>query len=148
MAQPNVTILGRFHDTIAWDGTLNVVLLEDFMTPAEDEAYQALKIMWSQVPIIQPQDWMKPFHVFVDAYDTTINRALMQLTTPNWNWTEYYASQRLSTVEKNYSTIEREAFGMIYSIAKFQDYLLSRKFTFHVDHSELLYLVTKQLLTS
>ena len=36
---------------------------------------------------------------------------------------------------------------MIYSITKFQHYLLDRKFTFHVDHSALLYLVHKQTLT-
>ena len=37
---------------------------------------------------------------------------------------------------------------MIYSITKFRHYLLGRKFTFHVDHSALLYLVNKQALTS
>ena len=36
---------------------------------------------------------------------------------------------------------------MIYSINKFRHYLLGRKFTFHVDHSVLLYLVSKQELT-
>ena len=59
----------------------------------------------------------------------------------------YYASRRLSTVEKNYSTTKREALGMIYSINKFRHHLLGRKFTFHVDHSAPLYLVNKQALT-
>ena len=36
---------------------------------------------------------------------------------------------------------------MTYSITKFQQYLLNRKFTFYVDHSALLYLVHKQALT-
>ena len=36
---------------------------------------------------------------------------------------------------------------MIYSVNKFQHYLLGRKFTFHGDHSALLYLVSKQELT-
>ena len=111
MAQPNVTILGRFHDTIAWDGTLNVVLLEDFTTPAEDEAYQALKIMLSQ-----RLNWMKQFHIFIDDSDTTIGSVLMQLTTPNWYQRVYYAIRRLSTAEKNYLTTEREALKMIYNI--------------------------------
>ena len=57
-----------------------------------------------------------------------------------------YASQKLSIAERNYSTTEREALGMIYNINKFQHYLLGRKFTFHVDHSTFLYLVTKQEL--
>ena len=47
--------------------------------------------------------------------------------------------------KESYSTTECEALGMIYSITKFRHYLLGRKFTFHVDHSALLYLVNKQI---
>ena len=36
---------------------------------------------------------------------------------------------------------------MIYNINKFRHYLLRKKFTFHVDHAALLYLVSKQSLT-
>ena len=36
---------------------------------------------------------------------------------------------------------------MIYSINKFRHYLLGKKFTFHVDHATVLYLVSKQALT-
>ena len=70
----------------------------------------------------------------------------MQLTEPNWYKPVYYACRKLSTAERNYSTTEREALGMIYNINKFRHYLLGRKFTFHVDHAALLYLVGKQAL--
>ena len=59
----------------------------------------------------------------------------------------YYASWKLSTAERNYSTTEREALRIVYSINKFRHYLLGKKFTFHVDHSALLYLASKQELT-
>ena len=36
---------------------------------------------------------------------------------------------------------------MIYNVMKFHHYLLGRKFSFHMDHSALLYLVSKALLT-
>ena len=103
-------------------------------------------IMLSQAPIVQPLDWTRPFHVFVDASDIAIGSALMQLTTPNLYRPVYYSSRKLSTAERNYSTTEREALGMIYSINKFRHYLLSKKFTFHVDHATLLYLASKQAL--
>ena len=48
--------------------------------------------------------------------------------------------------EGNYSTTEREALGMIYIVTKLGHYLIGRKFTFHVDHSALLYLVSKATL--
>ena len=35
---------------------------------------------------------------------------------------------------------------MVHSLNKFRHYLLGRKFTFHFDHSTLLYLVSKQSL--
>ena len=71
----------------------------------------------------------------------------MQRTPPNWFRPVYYTSRRLSQAEKNYSTTEKEALGMIYSISKFRHYLLGRKFTFHMDHSALLSLVNNHTLT-
>ena len=103
--------------------------------------------MISQAPVVQPPDWTQPFHVFVDVSDIAIGSALMQLTTPNWYRPVYYSSRKLSTAERNYSTTEREALGMIYNINKFRHYLLGKMFTIHVDHASLLYLVSKQMLT-
>ena len=50
-------------------------------------------------------------------------------------------------IKRNYSMTEHEALGMIYSVNKFRHYLVGCKFTFHVDHPTLLYLVSKQSLT-
>ena len=64
----------------------------------------------------------------------------MELMEPNWYKLVYYTSRKLSTTE-------REALDMIYTVNKFRHYLFGRKFTFHVDHSALFYLVSKQELT-
>ena len=114
-------------------------------TTIEDKAYEALKVMLTQAPIIQPPDWSKSFHVFVDAFDIAIGRVLMQLTEPSWYRPVYYSShsRKLSDAERNYSTTEHEALGMIFNINKFRHYLLGWKFTFHVHHTALLYLVEK-----
>ena len=71
----------------------------------------------------------------------------MQKMPPTFYRPVYYASRQLLIAEKNYSTTECEALGMIYSITKFRHYLLGRKFMFHVDHLTLIYLVSKQALT-
>ena len=102
--------------------------------------------MLSQAPVVQPPDWTKSFHVFVDASDIAIGSVLMQLTEPKWYRPVYYASRKLSKAERNYSTTEREALGMVYSVTKYRHYLLVRKFSFQVDHSALLYLVSKASL--
>ena len=96
--------------------------------------------MLTKVLVIQPPDWAKYFHVFVNASNIAIGNALMQLEELNCYSPLYYASRK-------FCTAEREALGIVYSINKFRHYLLGKKFTFHVDHSALLYLVSKQELT-
>ena len=49
----------------------------------EQEAYDRLKKMLTKVPVVQPPDWTKGFHVFVYALDIAIGSALMQLSEPN-----------------------------------------------------------------
>ncbi len=48
-----------------------------------------------------------------------------------------------NNVKRNYTTIEREAFTMVYALHKFCHYFLGNKFIFYVDHMALLYLVQK-----
>ena len=153
--------LNRFLGQIHWHSHM-LRYLADFSTPLhaavhrtpfkwtviEEKAYDTLKIMLTQAPVVQPPYWVKPFHVFGDASDIAIgSSALMKLTEPNWYRPVYYASHKLSTTERNYSTTEREALGIIYNSNKFWHYLLGRKFMFHVDHVTLLYLVEKHALT-
>ena len=82
-------------------------------TSVEQDAYDCLKKMMSSVSVVQPPDWEKAFHVFVDASDIAIGSALMQVEELNWYRPVYYASRKLSTTERNYSTAEREALGMV-----------------------------------
>ena len=112
-------------------------------TTVEQDAYNCLKKMLNKVLVVQPPNYAKPFHVFVDASDITIGSSLMQLSEPNWYRPVYYASRNLSTTKRNYSRTEREALRMIFNINKFGHYLLGWKFTFHVDYLALLYLGSK-----
>jgi hypothetical protein len=58
----------------------------------------------------------------------------------------YFARRLLSNPEKNYSTIEREALGMLYFVQEFRHYLLTMSFTFYVDHQALMYVVNKPII--
>jgi hypothetical protein len=54
----------------------------------------------------------------------------------------------LNNAKKNYTTTEREALSMVYTLHKYHHYLLSNKFVFYVDHMALLYLVKKPQVSS
>ena len=51
-------------------------------TEQEEKAYQAVKVMLSQAPASYPPNWLRDFHVFVDASDISIRIVLMQLIEP------------------------------------------------------------------
>ncbi|MCO5566516.1 hypothetical protein L7F22_020193 [Adiantum nelumboides] len=79
--------------------------------------------------------------------DRAVGSVLMQEQTHEWFRLVYYASKRLFSLEKSYYVAKRECLKMIYSMKKFRHYLLGWWFFFHVDHSDLLYLVCQQNLT-
>ena len=54
-----------------------------------------------------------------------------------------FASKQLTDAEWNYTTTEREALAMVFSVKKFRHYLLMNKVIFFVDHMALRYLVNK-----
>ena len=92
----NAKALSRFLGQKRWHN-LMIHYLADFATPlhtvvhriafkwmaTEDKAYESLKVMLTQALVVQPPDWAKQFHLFVDASDIAISSVLMQLTEPN-----------------------------------------------------------------
>ena len=116
----NAKALRRFLAQIRWHN-LMIRFLIDVATPlhaavhktpfqwstTEQDAYDCLKKTLTKVLVVQPPDWAKDFHVFVDTSNIAIGSALMQLSEPNWYRAVYYASWELATAERNYSTTER-----------------------------------------
>jgi hypothetical protein len=47
-------------------------------TKEEEKAFAALKLLLRRAPVVQPPDWNREFHVFVDASDIAIGSVLMQ----------------------------------------------------------------------
>ena len=56
-----------------------------------------------------------------------------------------YSSRKLNKAERNYSTTEREALGMVFALQKYRHYLLANPFIFYTDHQALKYLINKPL---
>jgi hypothetical protein len=86
--------------------------------------------------------WDIKFHVHMDVYNLVLKIMLAHKLTRKCDQPIAYASRLLNNVEWNYTTIEREAFAMVYALHKLCQYLLGKKFIFYVDHMAL-YLVQK-----
>jgi hypothetical protein len=97
-------------------------------------------------PILVFPDWSKEFDVHVDASSISLGVVLAQSGIGDSDHPIVFASRKLSTTERNYTTNEREGLAMVYALQKFRHYLLGGNFKMFTDHSVLKYLVNKPVL--
>ena len=90
--------------------------------------------------------WKKAFHVHVDASSIALDIILEQPREGGIEHPISFASIKLSLVERNYATTEREELSMVYALQKFRHYLLGSHFKMFTDHLALKYLVNKPVL--
>ena len=79
-------------------------------------AFEELKRQLVSAPILVSLCWTKVFHVYVDASNVAIGAVLNKKDDKNFDHPIYYASRQLVAVERNYSTTEQEALGMVYLV--------------------------------
>jgi hypothetical protein len=115
-------------------------------TPECDNAFETLKKELITTLILILLDWEKEFHVHVDASRISLGAILTQPRDGAMDHPIYFASQKLSQEENNYTMTEREGLAMIYALQKIRHYLLGSHFKFLTDHSTLKYLVNKPVL--
>jgi hypothetical protein len=56
----------------------------------------------------------------------------------------YYASRTLNDAQLNYSTTEKELLAVVFSLDKFQSYLLGSKVIIYSNHTALKYIFSKK----
>lgn len=105
----------------------------------EQTAFENLKEMLIQSPILRLADFSRPFIVQSDASDTGVGACLLQ-EFEDGLFPIAYASKKLLAREINYSTIERECLALVFAIKKFEMYLYGKEFVLHTDHRPLSYI--------
>ena len=82
-------------------------------------SFDTLKAKMASAPILVFPDWDSDFHVHVDASSIVMGVILTQPGEGDLDHPIAYASRKLSFVERNYTTTEREGLVMVYALQKF-----------------------------
>ncbi|XP_062556923.1 uncharacterized protein K02A2.6-like [Armigeres subalbatus] len=102
-------------------------------------AFNALKEAICTAPILGYFDNERRTRVIADASPVGLGAVLVQFEDENDDKPTIisYASKSLSATERRYCQTEKEALAIIWSVEKFQFYLIGREFELETDHRPL-----------
>ncbi|MBS0647573.1 MAG: DDE-type integrase/transposase/recombinase, partial [Verrucomicrobia bacterium] len=108
-------------------------------TEVEMAAFQALQERIAHVPALEFINYDEQIYLRTDASDTAVGGVLFQ----EYGGTVHviqFMSKAFGGSEKNWSTIEKEAYALYYCILHCSHYLSGHHFTLQTDHRNLVYL--------
>ena len=107
---------------------------------AQKSAFQKIKELVTEAPVLGYYDQRKPLVLQCDASQTGLGACLMQEKRPLC-----YASRALTPTEGRYAQIEKEMLAVVFGLSKFHHYTFGR--TTHVvsDHKPLESIIKKSL---
>jgi len=105
---------------------------------AQDEAFQKLKELLSQAPVLAHPRKEGQFILDTDASDEGIGAVLSQIQDGEERVIGY-ASRMLSKTERNYCITRRELLAVVTFCEQFKHFLLGRKFLVRTDNSAVRY---------
>ena len=101
---------------------------------SHQDASLTLKAHLCSAPILAYPKFEKPFILQTDASNVGLGAVLAQLDTDGNERVVSYASHTLTPLEKNYSTMEKEALAIVFATEHFRYYLLGRQFQIVTDN--------------
>ncbi|KAL4153144.1 hypothetical protein QTP88_000977 [Uroleucon formosanum] len=113
--------------------------IEFIWTSECQEAFEKLKIILCNEPLLQYPDFEKPFIITCDASNYAVGCVLSQGVIPA-DLPIAYASRTLNKAEINYSTTEKELVAIMFGVKQFRPYVYGQKFTIITNHKPLTWL--------
>ena len=107
-----------------------------------EKAFEQLKQIMTQAPVLVLPDFTKPFIVECDASGTGIGGVLMQDQKPI-----AFISQALQGKNLAMSTYDKEMLALVLAVQKWRPYLMGRKFILRTNHKSLKYLWEQKITT-
>ena len=146
-----VTYLGKFVPNLSEvSAPLRVLLEKDivwsFDTP-QQQAFQELKLIITNAPVLKYFDPKLPIKVSSDASKSGLSATLEQKHGDNW-YPVAFASRSMTSSETNYVQIEKEILSTVFACEHFNDFLYGQRFLVENDHKPLKDIFQKPVLKS
>src|SRR2546429_2756514 len=104
-------------------------------------AFDQLRQMLVQAPVLSYSDFTKSFTIYTDASGIELDAVLSQEQEEK-ECVISYASRSLNNAEKNYIITDQECLAVVWAIKHFQHYLEMKSFEIVTDYSALKWLQT------
>lgn len=125
MLQPINNLLRGNGDDINW-------------TEECEQVFRKVKIRMQDKQVLCHFNPKLPLVLATDASAYAVGAVLSHIFPDGSERPIQFASQTLTDVQKRYSQIDKEAYGIIYGVKKFFNYLYGRRFTLQTDHQPLI----------
>ncbi|RXN22450.1 Transposon Ty3-I Gag-Pol poly [Labeo rohita] len=101
-------------------------------------AYAQAKQLLQTDKVLAHYDEKKPLAVVCDASPYGLGALLFHLERDGQEKPICFASRTMTTTERNYAQIDKEALAVVFAVRKFHQYLAGRHFVIFTDHKPLL----------
>ncbi|XP_039202919.1 uncharacterized protein K02A2.6-like, partial [Crotalus tigris] len=114
---------------------------------AHEACFKEVKALLTSNSVLAHFNESLPVCIACDASPYGVGAVLSHLRSDGTQVPIAYYSRTLSSAERNYAQIDREALAVVAGIKKFHDFLYGRHFTVFTDHKPLLGLFTTRKQT-
>ena len=90
-------------------------------------AFDKVKAMLMNAPVLSAPQFEKPFKIMIDASDVGVGAVLLQTDERGLEHPVCYYSKKLNKHQQRYSTIEKEGLGLVLALQQFEVYINSGK---------------------
>ena len=88
-------------------------------------AFDKVKAMLMNAPVLSAPQFEKPFKIMIDASDIGVGAVLLQTDERGLEHPVCYYSKKLNKHQQRYSTIEKEGLGLVLALQQFEVYINS-----------------------
>ena len=106
----------------------------------QENAYKEAKHLLTTAQILTHFDSDKPLVLACDASPYGVGAVLSHVVDGNKEKPIAYASRSLSTAERKYSQLDKEALAIVYGVTRFHQFVYGRQFTLYSDHKPLIHI--------